>query len=73
MAWGFVLASLNSHRGSMGVLAGTLAFTLTVVGILASYRFGVQVPRGLKWAGACALLLVAAHMEVSLLLRSQQI
>ena len=42
---------------------------LTGVGILAGYRFGVQVPRGPKWAGACALLLIAAHMQASLLLR----
>jgi hypothetical protein len=70
LAWGFVLASLTIHQDSIGLLAGTLAFMLTGVGILAGYRFGVQVPRGPKWAGACALLLIAAHMQVSLLLRS---
>jgi putative Mn2+ efflux pump MntP len=71
LAWGFVLASLTIHQGSIGLLAGTLAFMLTGVGILAGYRFGVQVPRGPKWAGACALLLIAAHMQASLLLWSQ--
>ena len=70
LAWGFVLASLNIHQGSIGLLAGTLAFILTGVGILAGYRFGVQVPRGPKWAGACVLLLIVAHMQASLLLRS---
>jgi hypothetical protein len=73
LAWGFVLASLTIHQGSIGLLAGTLAFTLTGGGILAGYRFGVQVPRGPKWAGACALLLVAVQMQASLLLRSQQV
>ena len=68
LAWGFVLASLTIHQGSTGLLAGTLAFMLTGAGILAGYRFGVQVPRGPKWAGACALLLIAAHMRASLLL-----
>jgi hypothetical protein len=70
LAWGFVLASLTIHRGSIGLLAGTFVFMLTGAGILAGYRFGVQVPRGPKWAGACALLLIAAHMQASLLLRS---
>ncbi len=70
LAWGFILASLNIHQGSIGLLVGTLAFVLTGVGILAGYRFGVQVPRGPKWAGACALLLIAAHMQASLLVRS---
>ena len=71
LAWGFVLASLNIHQCSIGLLAGTLASMLTGVGILAGYRFGVQVPRGPKWAGACALLLIAAHMQASLLLYPQ--
>ncbi len=66
LVWGFVLASLNSHQGSMGLLAGTLAFMLTGIGILAGYRFGVQVPRGPKWAGACALLLLASHIGYQL-------
>jgi putative Mn2+ efflux pump MntP len=69
LGWGFVLASLNTHQGSLGLLAGTLAFALTEVGILVGYRFGVQVSRGPKWAGACALLLIAVHMQASLLLR----
>ena len=70
LAWGFVLASLTIRQGSVGLLAGTFVFMVTGVGILAGYRFGVQVPRGPKWAGACVLLLIAAHMQVSLLLRS---
>jgi putative Mn2+ efflux pump MntP len=70
LAWGFVLASLAIHQGAVGLLVGTLVFMVTGVGILAGYRFGVQVPRGPKWAGACALLLIAAHMQVSILLRS---
>ena len=70
LAWGFVLASLNIHLGSIGLLAGTLASMLTGVGFLVGYGFGVQIPQGLKWAGACALLLLAAHMQASLLLRS---
>ena len=70
LAWGFVLASLAIHQGSIGLLAGALAFVLTGVGILAGYRFGVQVTRGPKWAGACALLLIAAHVQASLLLGS---
>lgn len=71
LAWGFVLASVTIHQGSIGLLAGMLAFMLTGVGILSGYRFGMQVPRGPKWAGACALLLIAAHMQASLLLHSQ--
>ncbi len=70
LAWGFVLASLAIHQGSMGLLAATLALMLTGVGILAGYRFGVQVSRGPKWTGACALLLIAAHMQALFLLRS---
>ena len=73
LVWGFVLASLNAHQGSIGLLAGTLASILAAVGVLVGYRFGVQVPRVLKWAGACALLLIAARMQVSLLLHSTQI
>ena len=70
LVWGFVLASLTIPQNSTGLLAATLAFMLTGVGILAGYRFGVQVPRGPKWTGACALLLITAHMQASLLLRS---
>jgi putative Mn2+ efflux pump MntP len=66
LVWGFVLASLNIHQDSIGLLAGMLAFMLTGVGILAGYRFGVQVARGPKWAGACALLLLAAHIGYQL-------
>ena len=70
LGMGFRACALNIHQGSIGLLAGTLAFMLTIVGILAGCRFGVQVPRGPKWAGACALLLIAAHMQASLLLSS---
>ena len=71
LGWGFVLAPLNIHQGSIELLAGALVALLTGVGILVGYRFGVQVPRGPRWAGACALVLIAAHMQVSLLLGSQ--
>ncbi len=73
LVWGFVLASLNVQQGSMGLLVGALAFMLTGVGILAGDRFRVHLPQGLKWAGACALLLTAAHMQASLLLCSPQV
>jgi len=65
LALGLVLAFLGCRSVIDATLVGLIAGILTVMGIVAGSRRGLQVARGVRSAGGCVLLVVVARAFLS--------
>ena len=65
LALGLVLAFLGCRSVVAAILVGLIAGILTVMGIVAGSRRGLQVARGVRSAGGCVLLVVVARAFLS--------